>query len=116
MRIARPLEKNYAITLAIAILAIAPYIFVTTGYELFGKELHYAIGVTKTGLSIIDELSIAAYAFGALLGGDVIQRFPQRKLFFICESVIAPDASSPLPPAARFNSEPATCSPDWERA
>ena len=88
MRIPRPLKDQYAVTVAIAILAIAPYIFVTTGYALFGKELDQAIGVSKTALSLIDGLSIAGYAFGALLGGDLIQRFPQRALFFACESII----------------------------
>ncbi len=32
-------------------------------------------------------MAVAGYAFGALLGGDLIQRFPQRRLFIICESL-----------------------------
>ena len=83
----RPFKDNYAITLAIAILAIAPFIFVTTGYDFFGKDLTQALGITRTGLAIVSGLAIAAYAFGALLGGDVIQRFRQRTLFFICEAL-----------------------------
>lgn len=81
----RPFKDNYAITLTIAILAIAPYIFVTTAAALFGKDLTQDIGVTRTALAIISGLGIAGYAFGALLAGDLIQRFPQRTLFFACE-------------------------------
>lgn len=83
----RPFKDNYGITLAIAILAISPFIFVTTGYELFAKDLLKEIGVSRTAQSIISGLAIAGYAFGALIAGDLIQRFPQRRLFFVCETL-----------------------------
>lgn len=80
----RPFKDNYGVTLTIAILAIAPFIFVTTAGELFGKDLQ-SIGVTRLAASIVSGLAIAGYAFGAMLAGDLIQRFAQRSLFFMCE-------------------------------
>lgn len=87
MTLPRPLNGNYPATLAIAILAITPFIFITTAHTLFAKDLTQSIGVTTTGQAIISGLSVAGYAFGALLGGDVILRFKQRPLFFLCEAL-----------------------------
>lgn len=36
---------------------------------------------------MISGFSIAGYAFGALLGGDLIQRFFQRRLFLFCQAM-----------------------------
>lgn len=84
----RPFKDNYAVTLAIAILAISPFILVTTGSDLFAKDLMQSIGLSRIAQSIVAGLAIAGYAFGAMLGGDLIQRFPQRPLFFICEGLL----------------------------
>jgi hypothetical protein len=67
---ARPFEKNYGVTLAIAILAISPYILLTTAYILYQKQLASDLSTNQTGLAITSGLSVAGYAFGALLGGD----------------------------------------------
>jgi MFS family permease len=87
MHAPRPFKNNYGVTLAIAILAIAPFIFVTTAYELFSKDLTQSIGITQTAQSIIEGQAVAGYAFGALLAGYLIQRFRQRPLFLICEAL-----------------------------
>lgn len=87
MRLPRPLEGSYGVTLLIAILAIAPYILVTTAYELYQKQLMADLGTDRAALAILAGLATAGYAFGALLGGDVIQRFPQRKLYFLCQAM-----------------------------
>jgi MFS family permease len=82
-----PFEKSYGVNLTVAILALVPFIILTTAYELYEKQIGAEISIPKNALSIISALSTAAYAFGALLGGDVIQRFAQRELFFLCESM-----------------------------
>jgi len=81
-----PLEQNYGVSLAIAILALVPFIIITTAFELFQKSVGHDVGIDKNGLAVISAMSTAGYAFGALLGGDIIQRFPQRKLFFSAET------------------------------
>jgi MFS family permease len=83
----RPFEGIYGVSLLTAILALVPYIVVTSAYTLFRKQVAQDIGATPTGLEIINGLSTAGYAFGALLGGDLINRFKQRHLFLICEAL-----------------------------
>lgn len=81
----RPFEGKYAISLTVAILALAPYIVVTTAYFLYRDEAARELGVGRQGLEILSGLATAGYAFGALLGGDLTQRFPQRPLFLVCQ-------------------------------
>ncbi len=83
----RPFEGSYAVSLTIALLALVPFILVTTSYELFRPQVIADVGVGAGALSIISGIATAGYAFGALLGGDLIQRFAQRRLFFACESL-----------------------------
>ena len=86
-RIPRPFEQNYGLNLTVAIFAIAPYIVVTTAWPLFVNDLIAQLRVERTGLEIVAGLATAGYAFGALLAGDLIQRFVQRPLFFVCEAL-----------------------------
>src|SRR6185312_12515132 len=86
-RIPRPFEGVYGISLLTAILALVPYIIVTSAYALFRKQVSQDIGAGATGLEIVNGLSTAGYAFGALLGGDLINRFKQRHLFLLCEGL-----------------------------
>ncbi len=85
MRLPRPFEGNYGVTLAVAIFAIAPFVFITTSGTMYEKQLTADLATNRTALSILAGLAVAGYAFGALLGGDLIQRFPQRALFIACE-------------------------------
>lgn len=86
---ARPFEGSYAASLASAIIGLAPFIVVTTAYAMFTHHVAADTGASRTALSIIAGLSTAGYAFGALLGGDMVQRFRQRWLFFGCELLFA---------------------------
>ncbi|HEY2037040.1 MAG TPA: MFS transporter [Steroidobacteraceae bacterium] len=83
----RPFEGVYGVSLLTAILALIPYIIVTAAYTLFRQQVAQDIGAAPTGLEIINGLSTAGYAFGALLGGDLINRYQQRHLFLICEGL-----------------------------
>lgn len=85
-RIPRPFEDTYGVVLAIAIVAISPFIVITTAFGLFGKETATVLHASQTALYVVDGLSIAGYAFGAFLAGDLIQRYKQRTLFFLCEA------------------------------
>jgi MFS family permease len=83
----RPFEGVYGVSLLTAILALVPYIIVTSAYTLFRKQVMQDIGASATELEIVNGLSTAGYAFGALLGGDLINRFRQRYLFLCCEAL-----------------------------
>lgn len=79
----RPLEDRYWTTVAVVIAVLAPYIVVTTAFFLVAKQQAADLHASPTALQISEGLSNAGYAFGALLGGDLIQRFRQRRLFFV---------------------------------
>lgn len=87
LRIPRPFEGSYTASLTSAILALAPFIVVTTAYALFTTQVGQDVHASRTALSIIAGLSTAGYAWGALLGGDLVQRFPQRRMFFLAETL-----------------------------
>ena len=83
------LEKRYLPTLAIALLALTPYIIASNGAELFGRQVQRDVGMSAGGLSLASALSVAGYAWGALLAGDLIQRFRKRHLFPLCQGLAA---------------------------
>jgi MFS family permease len=81
----RRLEHSYASTLAIALLALSPDLVLTTAFIFLEPQILADLRTTPTVLEVSLGLSNAAYAFGALLAGDLTQRFRQRDLFFACE-------------------------------
>jgi MFS family permease len=90
---ARPrFEGCYGITLATAITSLIPFIVVTAAYPFFQTQLVREFHASPTGINVINDLATAGYAFGALLSGDLIQRFPQRRLFLICEALFVAGA------------------------
>ncbi len=85
--IPRPFEGRYGVTLALAILALVPFIIGATAYALFRDQLTLDLGANATDTEVVNDLATAAYAFGALLGGGLIQYFEQRYLFLGCEAL-----------------------------
>jgi predicted MFS family arabinose efflux permease len=85
----RPFEGSYPPTLASAIIALVPFIVVTTAYTFFSRQIEGDLHVGQRAVEIVAGLSTAGYAFGALVGGDLVQRFSQRPLFFACEALFA---------------------------
>ncbi|HET8995039.1 MAG TPA: MFS transporter, partial [Acetobacteraceae bacterium] len=85
----RPFEGSYAASLTSAIVALSPFIVVTTAHVMFGRQVVQDVHASRTASSIIAGLSVAGYAWGALLGGDLVQRFRQRRMFIIAELLFA---------------------------
>lgn len=83
----RPLEGRYGISLAIAIIALSPFIVVSTAYVMFAKQVQAQLGMGRLATDLIAGFAIAGYAFGAFTGGDLVQRFRQRHLFLISEAL-----------------------------
>lgn len=83
----RPFERSYGLSLTIAVLALCPYVVVTTAYTLYQQQILRQLGTGRLGLEIIAGLATAGYAFGALLGGDLATRFRQRRLFLGSEAL-----------------------------
>jgi MFS family permease len=85
----RPFEGSYPPTLVSAIIALVPFIVVTTAYTFFNRQVQGDLQVGQRAVEIVAGISTAGYAFGALAGGDLVQRFSQRPLFFACEALFA---------------------------
>lgn len=85
----RHLQGKYAPTLAIALIALVPYILVTSASDLYQKQIGADLGMSKTALSLAASFATAGYAFGALLGGDLINRLRKHWLFLGCEALVA---------------------------
>jgi MFS family permease len=80
-------QGHYVPRLAIALFSLVPYIVVASGAALYRPEIMHDTSATRGALSIIEGLSTAGYAFGALFGGDLINRFPQRHMFITGQCV-----------------------------
>jgi MFS family permease len=96
----RPFEGSYWATFALVMIALCPNIVVTTAWTLITKPVGHSIALGPTGLEVTEGLSNAGYALGALIGGDLAQRFRQRTLhigfqsLFVVGSILCLAATS----------------------
>ena len=97
------LEGRYVPTLLIALFALVPYILVTSASRLYQSQIIGEIGISKVGMSLASSFATAAYAFGALLCGDLASRIRKHRLFPVCGGIatvgwgMAALASTPAP-------------------
>ena len=82
-----PLQGRYTPMLAAALLALIPYILITSAAPFYREQVMRDLGTNPNALSVVSGLSVAGYAFGALFSGDLINRFKQRNLFIVQEIV-----------------------------
>ena len=85
----RPLEGDYWSTFAIVMVALCPNIVVTTAWSLMTHPIGHSLALGPTGLEVTEGLSNAGYALGALIGGDLTQRFRQRPLHLGFQALFA---------------------------
>lgn len=83
---------HYGITLGTAIASLVPFIMFTAAFPLFRVAIIRDLHAAAVNVDIANDIATAGYAFGALLGGDLIQRFPQRRLFLLCEGTFVAGA------------------------
>lgn len=81
-----PLAGSYPAAVALALLALSPFIVLTTAASLFRAPLMKDLGTTAFGAELAGGLANAAYAFGAVAAADLIQRIPGRRLLVACEA------------------------------
>jgi MFS family permease len=80
-----PLAGNYAAAVILALLALCPYLVLTTAMSLMGPVFMRELDATPFELQLTAGLSNAGYAFGAVASADLVQRVPRRTLYLICE-------------------------------
>ena len=98
-----PLNARYGWIVAVALLALAPNIVLTTAFTLLQKPIAHDLHLSKLAMQESEGISNACYAFGAVLGAFLTQRFRQRPLFlnvealFVVGSILATTAWAPAP-------------------
>jgi MFS family permease len=80
-----PLAGSYGAAVAIALLALCPFIVLTTAAALFAGDLEHDLHASAFGVQLASGLANAAYAFGAVAAADLVQRFPSRHVYLLCE-------------------------------
>jgi MFS family permease len=82
-----PLSGSYASAVALALLALCPFIVLTTASALFQDNLVSDLGTGRFGTELAEGLSNAAYAFGAVASADLVLRLPTRRVYIVAEGV-----------------------------
>lgn len=82
-----PLADRYPAGVALALLALCPFIVLTTASGLFDRRVGMELGAGRFALQLTAGLSNAGYAFGAVVAADLIQRVSGRRLYLSCETL-----------------------------
>lgn len=81
-----PLADSYPAKVAMVILALCPYIVVTTASTLMDQPVMRDLHTSKTALEMAGGLANAGYAFGAVLAALMAKRFSARPLLLVYEA------------------------------
>ncbi|WP_330173141.1 MFS transporter [Streptomyces sp. NBC_01498] len=81
-----PLAGKYPASVALALLALSPYLILTTATFLMEPQIMRSIGATRYELQLTSGMSNAGYAFGAVAAADLVQRVSRRRVYLVCES------------------------------
>jgi MFS family permease len=82
-----PLAKSYPLKVALVLLALCPYIVVTTAADLIQQPFLTALHTNLTGLQLASGIANAGYAFGAVLAAALIKKLPLRPLLIVLEVI-----------------------------
>ncbi len=77
----------YTLAVALSLLALSPFIVLTTATEAVSSLIGSSLHTSATTLEVASGLSNAGYALGAVVAADLSQRFVQRHLFLTYEAV-----------------------------
>ena len=77
----------YALAVALSLLALSPFIVLTTATEAVTELIGASLHASTTTLSVTSAFSTAGYALGAVVAADLAQRFVQRRLFLAYEAL-----------------------------
>jgi len=80
-----PLAGRYAPAVALALLALCPFIVLTTAASLVEPQIVADLGTSRFGVQLSAGLANALYAFGAVAAADLTKRLSTRWVFLACE-------------------------------
>ncbi|MDX6260728.1 MAG: hypothetical protein QOH84_2416 [Kribbellaceae bacterium] len=80
---------NYPAAVAQVLVALAPFIVLSSASLLFTSQVSQDLHTSIFGVQLAGGLSNAAYAFGAVLAADLIRRVAMWRLYVVIELVFA---------------------------
>jgi MFS family permease len=83
-----PLARNYPAAVAMALVALCPFIVLSTA-SLLITQLSVDLHTSVFGTQLAEGLSDAGYAFGAVAAADLIQRLPTWRVYVVSEAAFA---------------------------
>ncbi|HEU4973694.1 MAG TPA: MFS transporter [Baekduia sp.] len=95
LRRSGPLSDSYPAAVALVLLALTPYLILTTALTPLQDALGHDLALSPRALQVTAGMSNAAYAFGAVLGVQLTARLPVRRVLlvtaatFVVASVLA---------------------------
>lgn len=84
-----PLQGRYRPAVAMALLALCPFIVLSTASLMFEHQLTEDLGTSTFGVQLAAGLANAGYAFGAVAAADLNQRLTSRRLYLASEAAFA---------------------------
>lgn len=81
-----PLADNYYAAVIMVLLALSPYLILTTVTSLALPVLMHDLDASRFQLQLTSGMSNAGYAFGAVASADLLQRMPRRVVYLLAES------------------------------
>ncbi|MDQ1721034.1 MAG: hypothetical protein QOI26_768 [Pseudonocardiales bacterium] len=83
-----PLAGSYPAAVAMALVALCPFIVLSTA-SLLITQLSVDLHTSVFGTQLAEGLSDAGYAFGAVAAADLIQRLPTWRVYVVSEAAFA---------------------------
>jgi MFS family permease len=96
-----PLVESYPSAVALVLLALTPFLVLTSATFPLGELISKGVGLSSAGMEMTTGMSNAAYCFGTVAAVQMTQRLPARRVLlgaaslFVLASVAAAWASSP---------------------
>lgn len=77
---------KYSAAVGLALLALCPFIVLSTASILLERSLLHDLHGTSFGLQLAEGMANGAYALGAVVAADLNRRVPTRQLYIACEA------------------------------
>jgi MFS family permease len=96
-----PLADRYPAAVVLVLLALTPFLVLTSATFALSEEIGKAVHLSPAGLEMAAGMANAAYCFGTVLSVQLTQRLPVRRLLvayaalFVVASVLAAWAPTP---------------------
>jgi MFS family permease len=82
-----PLADSYSAAVALVLMALTPFLVLSSAVFPLGEVLAKGTGLTESGLQMTNGMADAAYCFGTVAAVQMLQRLPGRRLLLIFASL-----------------------------